>query len=143
MIVTAESCTGGWVSQVITQISGSSQWFERGFVTYTNLAKQEMLGVNAHTLEQFGAVSEQTAKEMAEGALNHSHAQISLAITGVAGPSGGTVEKPVGLVCFAWAGTQVATRSEIQYFSGDRETVRRQAVEHALNGVFAGLPPSQ
>ncbi|BAV34041.1 competence damage-inducible protein A [Sulfuricaulis limicola] len=136
MLVTAESCTGGWVAQMITSVSGSSEWFERGFVAYTNLAKREMLGVKTTILSRYGAVSEQTARAMAEGALTHSHAQVALAITGIAGPSGGTPEKPVGTVCFAWAGKKRDTNSIKQVFSGDRESVRRQAVAAALQGVL-------
>jgi nicotinamide-nucleotide amidase len=132
MLATAESCTGGWVAQVVTQISGSSQWFERGFVTYTNEAKQEMLGVSGETLQRYGAVSEQTAREMAQGALKNSRAQVSLAISGVAGPTGGSPEKPVGMVCFAWAKGGIPTQTDTQYFQGDRTQVRYQAVLHAL-----------
>ena len=136
MLVTAESCTGGWVAQEITAVPGSSAWFERGFVTYTNRAKQEMLGVSLDTLEQHGAVSEETVREMATGALQHSHGQIALAVSGVAGPSGGSMVKPVGTVCFGWArkGTQPISRK--MQFSGDREAVRRQAVVFALRGVL-------
>lgn len=136
MLCTAESCTGGWVAQVITQTSGSSQWFDRGFVTYTNQAKQEMLGVSVQTLEQFGAVSEQTVKEMAEGALHNSAAQISLAISGVAGPTGGTEEKPVGLICFAWAQHGAGSQANTMHFSGDRNEIRRQSVEYALKEML-------
>lgn len=139
MLVTAESCTGGWVAQAVTAVAGSSRWFERGFVTYTNIAKQEMLGVRAATLAEFGAVSEQTAREMAQGALNNSHAQISLAISGIAGPGGATLDKPVGMVCFAWAGIDVPVRSRIEHFLGNREAVRRQAVLAALRGVLTTL----
>ena len=136
MLVTAESCTGGWVAQVMTSVAGSSEWFERGFVAYTNLAKREMLGVKTTILSRYGAVSEQTARAMAEGALTHSHAQVALAITGIAGPSGGTPEKPVGTVCLAWAGKKRDTTSRKQVFNGDREGVRRQAVTAALQGVL-------
>ena len=136
MLATAESCTGGWVAQIITSVAGSSEWFERGFVAYTNLAKREMLGVSTTILSRHGAVSEQCARAMAEGALTHSHAQVALAITGVAGPSGGTPEKPVGTVCFAWAAKKRDTSSIKQVFSGDREGVRRQAVAAALQGVL-------
>src|SRR5665647_2559878 len=101
MLATAESCTGGWVAQVATAIAGSSDWFERGFVTYSNAAKQEMLGVGAGTLAKYGAVSEQTAREMAAGALAHSRAQVAVAITGIAGPAGGSPDKPVGTVCLS------------------------------------------
>ncbi len=136
MLATAESCTGGWVAQMVTSIAGSSEWFDRGFVTYTNVSKRELLGVKTTTLSRFGAVSEQSAREMAEGALMHSHAQLALAITGIAGPSGGTPEKPVGTVCFAWAGKKRETKSVKHQFSGDREAVRRQAVATALQGLL-------
>ena len=139
MLATAESCTGGWVAQVITSVAGSSEWFERGFVAYTNLAKREMLGVSTTTLSRYGAVSEQTARAMAEGALTHSHAQVALAITGIAGPSGGTPEKPVGTVCFAWAGKKRDTNSAKHLFTGDRESVRRQSVAMALQGLLEYL----
>ncbi len=135
MLASAESCTGGWVAQAVTAISGSSEWFDRGFVTYSNAAKQEMLGVAATTLERHGAVSEETAREMASGAIAHSHAQVAVAITGVAGPTGGSAEKPVGMVCFAWA-TQDALSAETCHFAGDRNAVRRQSVIRALQGVL-------
>jgi nicotinamide-nucleotide amidase len=136
MLATAESCTGGWVSEVLTAIAGSSAWFERGFVTYSNAAKEEMLGVRRATLEQHGAVSEPVAVEMALGALAHSHASVALAVTGIAGPSGGSAEKPVGTVCFAWAVAGRPARAETRRFPGDREAVRRQSVERALQGVL-------
>ena len=136
MLATAESCTGGWVAQAVTAISGSSDWFERGFVTYSDAAKQEMLGVSARTLAEHGAVSEPTAREMAAGALVHSRAQVALAITGVAGPSGGSPEKPVGMVCFGWAVKEGALSAETRQFEGDRESVRRQSVIAALQGVL-------
>ena len=136
MLATAESCTGGWAAQMITSVSGSSEWFERGFVSYTNLAKREMLGVKTAILSRFGAVSEQTARAMAEGALLHSHAQVAFAITGIAGPSGGTPEKPVGTVCFAWAGKKRDSNSAKHVFTGDREAVRRQAVAVAFQGLL-------
>lgn len=135
-LATAESCTGGGVSETITSIPGSSDWFERGFVTYSNVSKIEMLGVKALTLEQFGAVSEQTAKEMAEGALNHSHAQVSLAVTGIAGPEGGTPDKPVGTVWFAWTGKDFQTQSHLKHFEGDRSTVRAQSIKFALENLL-------
>lgn len=138
-LVTAESCTGGWVAQSVTAIAGSSDWFERGFVTYSNEAKQELLGVSAETLARCGAVSEETAREMARGALAASHGTLAVAITGVAGPSGGTPAKPVGMVCLAWAGEHGAPRSETRYFTGDREKVRRQSVMRALQGVVEWL----
>ena len=136
MLTTAESCTGGWVAQALTAIAGSSAWFERGFVTYSNAAKEEMLGVRPQTLARHGAVSEETAREMALGALAHSRADVALAITGVAGPSGGSAEKPVGTVCFAWATAGGRARAETRHFAGDREAVRRQSVERALAGVL-------
>lgn len=142
LLASAESCTGGWVAQACTAIAGSSEWFERGFVTYSNDAKIEMLGVPAGTLAAHGAVSEATARAMAEGALRASRAQVSLAITGIAGPSGGTAEKPVGTVWFAWAARDRATRSERRRFEGDREAVRRQSVAHALEGLLSFLERS-
>ena len=132
MLVTAESCTGGWVAETVTSVAGSSEWFERGFITYSNLAKQEMLGVKAETLKQFGAVSEQTAREMAEGALQHSHADIAVSVTGIAGPSGGTNEKPTGTVWFSLVSKHFAGLAKEQYFTGDRQAIRRQAVEFVL-----------
>ena len=138
-LATAESCTGGWVAGAVTAIAGSSEWFDRGFVTYSNDAKMEMLGVSAATLEAFGAVSEKTAGEMAAGALAHSHAQLALSITGVAGPGGGSAEKPVGMVCFGWAGEGGAPLVITRNFSGDRESVRRQSVICALQGVLERL----
>ncbi len=135
VLVTAESCTGGWAAQAVTAIAGSSEWFERGFVTYSNAAKQELLGVQPQTLQRHGAVSEQTAREMALGALAHSRGTVSLAVTGVAGPGGGSPDKPVGMVCFAWA-RDGALESETRRFSGDRESVRRQSVIHALEGLL-------
>ena len=137
-LVTAESCTGGWVAQAVTAIAGSSSWFERGFVTYSNDAKQELLGVRKETLEAHGAVSEETAREMADGALKRSKGTIALAVTGVAGPGGGTPDKPVGMVCFAWADGK-KLRSETRRFSGDRDSVRRQSVIRALQGVVETL----
>lgn len=137
-IVTAESCTGGWLAKSLTDIAGSSAWFERGFVTYSNAAKQEMLGVHADTLETFGAVSEETVAEMAQGALSHSHGGLSVAISGIAGPDGGTSDKPVGTVCFAWATRGASVRCQTQHFAGDRETVRRQSVCFALQGILNG-----
>jgi nicotinamide-nucleotide amidase len=136
ILVTAESCTGGWVAQAVTAIAGSSAWFERGFVTYSNEAKQELLGVRAETLAAHGAVSEETAREMAEGALRKSRGTVSLSITGVAGPAGGSRDKPVGTVCFGWATKGRPARTETRVFSGEREAVRRQSVIHALEGVL-------
>jgi len=135
-LATAESCTGGGVAQAITSVSGSSEWFDRGFVTYSNQAKCEMLGVRPETLAAHGAVSEQTALEMAAGALDHSSAGVSLAVTGVAGPTGGSPEKPVGMVCFAWALSGRPAESETRNFDGDRDAVRRQSVIRALQGLL-------
>lgn len=135
-LVTAESCTGGWAAQVATAVGGSSSWFERGFVTYSDDAKRELLGVMEDTLREHGAVSEQTAREMAAGALARSQGSVSLAITGVAGPGGGSAAKAVGTVCFAWARRTGEPRSETRRFEGDRESVRRQSVVHALEGVM-------
>ena len=136
MLASAESCTGGWVGQCVTMVSGSSEWFERGFVTYTNLAKTEMLGVRPATLDTHGAVSEQTVREMVEGALAGSHAQVALAVSGVAGPTGGTPQKPVGLVCIGWGVRGGERRSATFNFGGDRDAVRRQAVIAALDGLL-------
>ncbi len=132
----AESCTGGWVAQTVTATAGSSAWFDRGFVTYSNAAKHEMLGVSRLTLETHGAVSEHTALEMALGALKHSHANITAAITGIAGPDGGTSEKPVGMVCLAWTTSEGLSESATLHFSGDREQVRQQSVKVALEGLL-------
>ena len=135
MLATAESCTGGWVGQVLTSLPGSSAWYERGFITYANAAKQEMLGVPAATLESFGAVSEETAQAMAVGALAHSHAQAALAISGIAGPDGGTPQKPVGLVCYGWALADGTHMSSTCRLDGDREEIRSRAVAAALRGL--------
>jgi nicotinamide-nucleotide amidase len=135
-LVTAESCTGGGVAEAVTAISGSSEWFDRGFITYSNEAKQEMLRVSAATLATHGAVSEDTAREMALGALAASPGTVSVSVTGVAGPTGGTRAKPVGMVCFAWARSgEAVPRSETRHFPGDRESVRRQSVIRALQGM--------
>ena len=136
MMVSAESCTGGWFGQVVTMVSGSSAWYDRGFITYSSLSKQEMLGVRYATLEEFGAVSEQTAYEMAMGAVTKSHAQVGVSITGIAGPEGGTKTKPVGMVCFAWVMKEGLARNETRLLNGDRETIRRQSVFIALQGVI-------
>lgn len=135
-LVTAESCTGGWIAKCITDIAGSSAWLERGFVTYSNEAKREMLGVGAETLARHGAVSEPVAREMAFGALTHSRATIAVAVTGIAGPDGGSSAKPVGTVCFGWA-REHRGETETRLFTGDREQVRRQSVEHALRVLIA------
>lgn len=139
MLTTAESCTGGWVAEAVTAVAGSSEWFERGFVTYTYVSKREMLGVGGATLDRCGAVSEETAREMATGALAASHAQVAIAVSGVAGPTGGSPDKPVGTVCFAWCAQGREPVSQTRHFAGDREAVRRQSVLHALNGVLTLL----
>jgi nicotinamide-nucleotide amidase len=128
VMTTAESCTGGGVSAAITDIAGSSAWFDRAFITYSNEAKMEMLGVREETLAAYGAVSEETVKEMVLGALNNSHATIGVSISGIAGPSGGTDNKPVGTVCFAWADEKDWLHVSTYQFDGDREQVRQQAV---------------
>lgn len=135
-LTVAESCTGGLIGGALTAIPGASTWFDRGFITYSNEAKQEMLGVCANTLREYGAVSEETAQEMAAGALAQSHADVAVAITGIAGPGGGALQKPVGLVCFAWAIQGGLARSSTRQFSGDREAVRCQAVKAALEEVL-------
>jgi nicotinamide-nucleotide amidase len=150
-LATAESCTGGWVAKVVTDIPGSSGWFDRGFVTYSNLAKQEMLGVSAASLRACGAVSETVVREMALGALARSRARVALAVSGIAGPSGGSEDKPVGSVWFAWAlpdntsgpegwtaGVEVHT--QLLCFAGNREEVRHQAVRVALERMLELLP---
>ena len=139
MLTTAESCTGGWVAQAVTAIAGSSEWFERGFVTYSNAAKQEMMGVGARTLATHGAVSEESAREMATGALAHSRAQVAVAVTGIAGPGGGSVDKPVGTVCLAWALKGGMAFAETRQFNGERESVRRQSAITALQGILTLL----
>lgn len=139
MLATAESCTGGWVAQAVTAISGSSAWFDRGFVTYSNHAKLDMLGVPILVLKKHGAVSEAVARAMAQGAIEHSGAQWALSITGIAGPTGGTPDKPVGMVCFAWARTDGGCIARTHYFKGDREAVRYQAVVCALEGLLEQL----
>lgn len=138
MLATAESCTGGLISAACTAVPGSSAWFERGFVTYSNEAKTEMLCVDAQLIDLHGAVSEPVARAMAAGALSHSLAQVSLAVTGIAGPGGGGAEKPVGTVWFAWA-TPAGVFSEVQWFAGDRADVRCATMAHALRGLLARL----
>lgn len=132
----AESCTGGGLACAVTEIAGSSAWFERGFVTYSNAAKSELLGVPEITIERHGAVSEATARAMAEGALAHSLAHWAVAITGIAGPAGGSADKPVGTVCFAWAGRDLGCQAQTRCFSGERSAVRAQSVAHALRGLI-------
>jgi nicotinamide-nucleotide amidase len=139
MLATAESCTGGLIAAACTDLSGSSNWFERGFVTYSNAAKSEMLGVDPGLITQHGAVSEVVARAMAFGSIRHSHAQVSVAVTGVAGPTGGSVDKPVGTV---WFGFQVDGQltSETRRFDGDRAAVREATVRHALTRLLQLLP---
>lgn len=139
ILSTAESCTGGLVSAAITDIPGSSAWFDRGFVTYSNQAKIAMLGVNPATLQQHGAVSEATAIAMAEGVQKNSNANVTLATTGIAGPDGGTADKPVGTVCFAWAFEHQVTATITQCFLGNRQSIRKQAVVYALQELLANL----
>ncbi len=139
-LAAAESCTGGWLAQVVTSVAGSSVWFDRGFVTYSNASKQDMLDVRSETLLQFGAVSEETAREMAQGVLAHSAAQVAIAITGIAGPSGGSTEKPVGMVCFAWAVSGSPCASTTHYFAGNRREVRAASVGFALRQLQALVP---
>nr|WP_315849754.1 CinA family protein [uncultured Rhodoferax sp.] len=131
MLATAESCTGGLIAGACTDLAGSSVWFERGFVTYSNAAKTEQLGVDAALIASHGAVSEPVVRAMVQGALQHSRAQVAVAVTGVAGPTGGSADKPVGTVWFGWA-TPAGLRSEVQHFSGDRVAVRAATVHHAL-----------
>jgi len=131
MLATAESCTGGLIAAACTDLAGSSQWFERGFVTYSNAAKTELLGVDAALIAAHGAVSEPVARAMAEGALARSHAQASVAVTGVAGPTGGSAEKPVGTVWLAWC-VDGRTHSALRHFAGDRAAVRAATVRLAL-----------
>ncbi len=136
MLVTAESCTGGGVAQAITEIAGSSAWFERGFVTYSNTSKVEMLGVRQATLDKHGAVSEATVREMVEGGLTHSHGHIALSITGIAGPDGGTHDKPVGTVWFAWGIKHGTSIARVHHLQGTRAEIRAQAVTIALQGIL-------
>lgn len=143
MLATAESCTGGMVTAALTHHAGSSVYLDRGFVTYSNDAKTEMLGVSQRTLENHGAVSEETAKAMAEGAVHNSHADISLSITGIAGPGGGSEEKPVGTVCFAWTVPNNTTVTQTRLFKGDRSEVREQAAAHAMRELLSLLSQSK
>lgn len=135
-LAVAESCTGGWLAQSVTAIAGSSAWFDRGFVTYSNAAKMEMLGVPEITLERHGAVSDAVARAMAQGALANSCADWTVAITGIAGPGGGSPQKPVGTVCFAWASNDGGCEALTCHFAGDRASVREQSVRFALNGLL-------
>jgi nicotinamide-nucleotide amidase len=138
-VAVAESCTGGWVAKSLTDIPGSSAWFDRGFVTYSNSAKREMLGVSAETLDREGAVSEPTVLAMVAGVLAQSEADLALAISGIAGPGGAVPGKPVGTVCFALAVKGSLQQSDTQYFSGDREAVRRQSVAHGIRELIGVL----
>ena len=137
-LATAESCTGGLIAAACTDLAGSSGWFERGFVTYSNAAKTELLGVDAALIAQHGAVSEPVARAMAFGAIRHSHAQVSVAVTGVAGPSGGSLEKPVGMIWFGFSVSGMLT-SELMRFDGDRASVRAATVSHAVRGLVDRL----
>ncbi len=137
--MTAESCTGGGVAHVVTSVPGSSVWFDRGFVTYSDASKRELLGVSPDTLDRHGAVSEEVVRQMAEGALARSDARVSVAISGIAGPGGGTPTKPVGTVWLAWALAGQETRARCSHYAGDREMVRQQAVLAALQGILEAV----
>jgi nicotinamide-nucleotide amidase len=137
-IAAAESCTGGWIAKCCTDLAGSSAWFDRGFVTYSNKAKTELLDVDAAVLEENGAVSREVARQMADGARRAAGVEIAVAVTGIAGPEGGTDCKPVGTVCFAWSGDGWTDDERIR-FDGDRDAVRRQTVSHALQGLLDRL----
>jgi nicotinamide-nucleotide amidase len=139
LLAVAESCTGGWVAKTLTDLAGSSRWFDRGFVTYTNESKQEMLDVPEATLSEHGAVSEATVLAMVDGVLAHSRAHVALAISGIAGPGGAVQGKPVGTVCFAWAIRPDYRLADTCRFDGDRDTVRRQAVAHSLTRLVSIL----
>ncbi len=145
-IALAESCTGGLLAAQLTSLAGSSDWFERGFITYSNQAKEESIGVPKEAIERYGAVSEEVAKAMAEGVLKNSLAQVSVAITGIAGPGGGSANKPVGMVCFAWGiqvDDQIQTRSQTKQFSGDRQSIREQACVYAIESLLEQLTASE
>ncbi len=139
MLVTAESCTGGWIAKTVTDVAGCSDWFECGLAAYSYEAKQALLGVRPETLMEHGAVSRETAVEMVSGALIHSGASLAVAVTGIAGPSGGTEDKPVGTVWIGWKRRGGYPRAEVFNFDGDREAVRRQTVEAAINGLLKSL----
>ncbi len=141
-LVLAESCTGGMVAQAVTSVAGSSAWFDRGFVTYSNQAKIEMLNVSAKTLEKFGSVSEEVAAEMVLGALKNSHSHIAGSITGIAGPDGGSKEKPVGTVSFAWAEISQPVTAITKKFNGNREEIRQQATATLMTGLIELLKPA-
>ena len=140
-MATAESCTGGWIAKCCTDLAGSSAWFERGFVTYSDAAKKDALGVDARILQEAGAVSRAVALQMAEGARRRAGVDIAVAVTGIAGPDGGTLDKPVGTVWFAWSRKDHAPDAEVVCFRGDRDAVRRQTVAHALHGLSERLAP--
>ena len=140
-LATAESCTGGWIAKCCTDLAGSSAWFERGFVTYSDTAKKDALGVDARILQEAGAVSRAVALQMAEGARRRAGVDIAVAVTGIAGPDGGTLDKPVGTVWFAWSRKDHAPGAEVVCFRGDRDSVRRQTVAHALRGLIERLAP--
>ena len=135
-MATAESCTGGWIAKCCTDLAGSTAWFERGFVTYSDAAKKDALGVDARILQEAGAVSRAVALQMAEGARRRAGVDIAVAVTGIAGPDGGTLDKPVGTVWFAWSRKDHAPDAEVVCFRGDRDAVRRQTVAHALRGLI-------
>ncbi len=135
-LVTAESCTGGGIAQLLTCLPGSSRWFDRGFVTYSNASKREMLAVEEDILSRFGAVSEECAAAMAAGALQNSHADMAVSVTGIAGPDGGSADKPVGTVCFGWAQRKGDILTTVHVFEGGREQVRRQSVLMAIQGLL-------
>lgn len=135
-MTTAESCTGGWIAKCCTDLAGSSAWFDRGFITYSDRAKHDLLGVDFSTLKKAGAVSRATAIQMAEGARYQAGVNAALAVTGIAGPGGGTADKPVGMVWFAWSLESRQASSEVMHFQGDRDAVRRQTVKHALSGLL-------
>ena len=140
-MTTAESCTGGWIAKCCTDLTGSSAWFESGFVTYSDAAKKDALGVDARILQEAGAVSRAVALQMAEGARRRAAVDITVAVTGIAGPDGGTLDKPVGTVWFAWSRKDHAPDAEVVCFRGDRDAVRRQTVAHALRGLIERLAP--
>lgn len=140
-LVTAESCTGGWVAKCVTDVAGSSQWFDRGFVTYSDEAKMELLDVPGDVLARYGAVSSETVRKMASGALARSRAQIAVAISGIAGPDGGSEDKPVGTVWFAWQIAGRNCRTEVHHLNGDRRAVREQSVRIVLEGILSAYAP--
>lgn len=142
ILAVAESCTGGGIAQTITEIAGSSKWFDRGFITYSNQAKEQMLGVNPKTLKQWGAVSAETALEMAQGVLENSDADCAISVTGIAGPDGGSVEKPVGTVFIGWKLKNTDAKVKKYLFKGNRHEIRQQAILSSLKGLIALLQVS-